>query len=43
MLFAKLKHRTIELKELTEIGLIDPHWIRNLKIFAEFHVLPQKC
>ena len=43
MLYTKLKHRTKELKELTELGLIDPHWIRDLKIFEEFHALPQKC
>lgn len=39
MLYTKLKHRTIEIKELTQIGLIDPSWIRNLEIFEKFHEL----
>jgi hypothetical protein len=42
MLYTKLKHRTTEIKELTVIGLIDPVWIRNLKIFEEFHELRAK-
>ena len=42
MLYTKLKHRTRELKEFIDLGIIDPHWIRDIKIFEQFHALEEQ-
>lgn len=39
MLYKKLKPKTKEIKELTQLGLIDPSWMRNIDIFEKFHLL----
>lgn len=39
MLYTKLKHKASDIKELTNLGLINPTWIRNIEIFEKFHEL----
>jgi hypothetical protein len=43
MLYTKLKHRTKVLKELQNLGVVDPIWLRNIEIFEEFHDWPELC
>lgn len=35
MLYTKLKHKAREIKDLTDMGLVDTHWLRDLEIFAK--------
>lgn len=37
MLYIKLKHKTREIKELTNLGLINPTWLRNIEVFEKYH------
>lgn len=39
MLYATLKHKTQDLKELIALGVVDPVWIRNMDIFEKYHAL----
>lgn len=39
MLYTKLKHKTKELKEFVSMGIVDPHWLRDIHIFERFHGL----
>lgn len=41
MLYTKLKHKVREIKELTEMGLVDPHWLRDIQIFEKFHSMAE--
>lgn len=43
MLYTKLKRRVGELKELAKIGVVAPHWLRDIEIFEEFHSQPDLC
>ena len=43
MLYTKLKHKERELKELTNLGIVSPHWLRDIQIFEEFHAQPELC
>lgn len=40
MLYTKLKHRVRELKELERLGVVSTVWLRDIRIFEEFHSLP---
>lgn len=42
MLYTKLKHRTSVIKDLTRWGIINPNWIRDIRIFESFHDLPEE-
>lgn len=42
MLYTQLKHKISEIKDLTNLGLISPTWVRNIEIFEEFHKLRNK-
>ena len=41
MLYTKLKHRTKQLKELEQLGVVSTTWLRNIRIFEAFHALPE--
>ncbi len=43
MLYIKLKHRIRELKELEQLGVVSPHWLRDIEIFEKFHSQPELC
>lgn len=43
MLYTKLKHKVKELKELAKLGVVSPHWLRDIEIFEEFHSQPELC
>ncbi|WP_310381833.1 hypothetical protein [Flavobacterium sp.] len=37
MLYTEIKRKIREVKELTNLGLINPTWIRNIEVFEQFH------
>lgn len=37
MLYTEIKRKIREVKELTNLGLINPTWIRNMEVFEQFH------
>lgn len=41
MLYTKLKHKAREIKDLTDMGLVDTHWLRDLEIFEKFHAMEE--
>jgi hypothetical protein len=43
MLYAKLKHKIKEIKELVSLGVVSPHWLRNIEMFEKFHSQPELC
>lgn len=38
MLYAKLLHLKSEIKVLQDLGLVDPVWLRNIKVFEDFQI-----
>jgi hypothetical protein len=42
MLYTKLKHLTPEIKQLTNLGVVDPVWLRNIEIVERFFELRAK-
>lgn len=41
MLYTKLKHNVKHIKELTLLGVVNPNWLRDIRIFESFHALPE--
>mgnify|MGYP001040322782 FL=1 len=42
MLYMEIKRLQGEIKELTNLGVINPVWIRNIHIFERFHELKEQ-
>lgn len=42
MLYTEIKRLQGEIKELTNLGVINPVWIRNIQIFERFHELREQ-
>ncbi|CAL2085112.1 hypothetical protein [Tenacibaculum sp. 190524A02b] len=43
MLYTKLKHKLTIIKELTDLGVVSSHWLRNIEVFEDFHSQPELC
>lgn len=43
MLYTKLKKKAKEIKELEQLGVVSPNWLRDIEIFEEFHANPELC
>lgn len=42
MLYTKLKHLSPEIKQLTNLGVIDPVWLRNIEIMEKYSELREQ-
>ena len=42
MLYVKLKRKEKDIKELQDLGVVAPTWLRNLEIFEYFSDLDEK-